>query len=359
MRIVVLHGSNDAYGASRVLSQDVNVLSALGHEVSVCLPTDGPLTSAIEAAGGSVTVTRLIALRKVSSPLELRMPINLPRACANADVVVLWTLALAAYLPALRIRRRPTICSVHELILGPAGSALAAGTRLLCRTLIANSHATSAWLTAGRGGADVAYPVAPPYDPLPLQASPIGAVRLLLAGRMNGQKGHREAILATEVARQRGVAADLTLVGGPFPGQEKHATEIAAMARDRPWVHIAGEVPEIRAFLAAADVVLIPTIRPEPFGLVALEAWAAGRRVIASDGGGLAEVTKLVEGLPVVMGSVDSLASCIIRVANHPKARTQPGPGVPAATACSVAARRETWLRALVEARHGHAGGAR
>ena len=42
--------------------------------------------------------------------------------------------------------------------------------------------------------------------------------------------------------------------------------------------------------LAAADVVLMPSDRPEPFGLVAIEAFARGRPVIASAAGGLVDI---------------------------------------------------------------------
>ena len=51
--------------------------------------------------------------------------------------------------------------------------------------------------------------------------------------------------------------------------------------------------------LNASDLVVVPS-RNEPFGLVLLEAWAAGKPVVASDVGGLAEnIQDMADGLKV------------------------------------------------------------
>ena len=62
-----------------------------------------------------------------------------------------------------------------------------------------------------------------------------------------------------------------------------------------------------------ASVIVVPSILPEPFGLVAIEAMAAGRSVIAANHGGLSEiVVDRVTGTLVVPGSVESLAAAIV-----------------------------------------------
>jgi glycosyltransferase involved in cell wall biosynthesis len=55
-------------------------------------------------------------------------------------------------------------------------------------------------------------------------------------------------------------------------------------------VEIVGEVEDTHPWLEAADVVLVPSDDPEPFGLVAIEAFARARPVVGSSGGGLAEI---------------------------------------------------------------------
>jgi glycosyltransferase involved in cell wall biosynthesis len=52
-------------------------------------------------------------------------------------------------------------------------------------------------------------------------------------------------------------------------------------------VSIIGEVTDPSSYFEAADVVVVPSDRPEPFGLVAIEAFARARPVIGSAAGGL------------------------------------------------------------------------
>ena len=71
-------------------------------------------------------------------------------------------------------------------------------------------------------------------------------------------------------------------------------------------------VEDMPAALMLADVVAMPSISPEPFGRVALEAQAMGRPVIAFDHGGAAEsIEPGKTGWLATPGDADSLAACI------------------------------------------------
>jgi glycosyltransferase involved in cell wall biosynthesis len=57
--------------------------------------------------------------------------------------------------------------------------------------------------------------------------------------------------------------------------------------------------PSLIELLNSVDIVCIPS-RNEPFGIVLLEAWAAGRPVVATEVGGLHEnITNFVDGVQV------------------------------------------------------------
>ena len=114
-----------------------------------------------------------------------------------------------------------------------------------------------------------------------------------------------------------------------------------------------GEVDDLAPHLMDADLVLVPTTRPEPFGLIALEAWAAGRRVIAADEGGLAEAARLVGGVMFKARDVDALASAIIHVAESPELLAGPSPEAEASARCTTESREAAWLSVLATlARH-------
>lgn len=72
------------------------------------------------------------------------------------------------------------------------------------------------------------------------------------------------------------------------------------------------EVDDMPAALMVADVVVMPSITPEPFGRVALEAQAMGRPVVAFDHGGAVESIKHGQtGWLAKPGDAESLAACI------------------------------------------------
>jgi glycosyltransferase involved in cell wall biosynthesis len=68
----------------------------------------------------------------------------------------------------------------------------------------------------------------------------------------------------------------------------------------------------------AADVAVFPSLY-EPFGIVALEAMAAGTPVVVAASGGLAEIVEHGEtGIHAYPGSADSLAWAIVHTLEHP-----------------------------------------
>jgi glycosyltransferase involved in cell wall biosynthesis len=131
-------------------------------------------------------------------------------------------------------------------------------------------------------------------------------------GRLVSEKGLWPLLEAFE--RQR-AARSLVLIGeGPL--QEDIAAHLRlSPIRDR--VRLRGYVPpeELREALAGASLVVLPSIWPEPLGLVALEALACGLPVIASDIGGIPEViVHGVNGALVPHGDADELARALDRV---------------------------------------------
>ncbi len=136
-------------------------------------------------------------------------------------------------------------------------------------------------------------------------------------------------------------------MGGSFPGQEHHLAELLATIKDLSWAHYGGEVADTQAFMRNCDVVLAPSTRPESFGLIALEAWAAGRRILASDQGGLLEATTMVEGITVPAGDVSALSKELVRLAREPSLRSAPLAEAPVSKLCTVAARKAAWQAAL------------
>jgi glycosyltransferase involved in cell wall biosynthesis len=77
---------------------------------------------------------------------------------------------------------------------------------------------------------------------------------------------------------------------------------------------------------AAADIAVVPSTEPEAFGLVALEAMAARKPVLAADHGGLPEIVKDgVTGLLVPPNDAVALSAAMRRLIELPALREELG----------------------------------
>jgi glycosyltransferase involved in cell wall biosynthesis len=77
--------------------------------------------------------------------------------------------------------------------------------------------------------------------------------------------------------------------------------------------------PALAQELADASIVAIPSLWPEPFGLVGIEALASGRPVVASSTGGICEwLQDGRNGLAVAPGDVGALARALQELLDDP-----------------------------------------
>ena len=83
---------------------------------------------------------------------------------------------------------------------------------------------------------------------------------------------------------------------------------------------------DVDELLAAADVVVHPSIGPETFGFAIAEAMAAGRPVVVSDMGAQRELVQAGQaGLLVPPDDPDALAGACLRLLAEPKLRARLG----------------------------------
>lgn len=309
MKITIAHGSNDTYGASRVLLQEIDSLLSLGHSVQLLVPNDGPLCEEIATRGANVGITvvpRLLVLRRSNIKDALRVP-RLPAEMTSADVVVLWTLGMAGYIPLLRLSRKKFYVSVHELL---EDSRAGMVFRILLQgsfPITACSFAAARWLRS-LGVRDnritVTYPVlgvtrtSHAGDPSGTQDES-DSFTVAVYGRVNGSKGHLEVAQAFQEPAMSDPTWRLILAGAPFPGQEDALDDVMKVANADPRITYVGEVSSLHDLSSKVDMVAVFPTKPESFGLVPVEAWAHGIRSIGYADGGAAEVLPLVGGIVI------------------------------------------------------------
>jgi glycosyltransferase involved in cell wall biosynthesis len=157
-------------------------------------------------------------------------------------------------------------------------------------------------------------PPEPAADPDPPADRPMTG-ELLVMARLAGSKGVRHAVAALgPAARRLGRPLRLTVTGdGPDRGRlEALARRLGADVRFAGWVS-----PDERdRLIRAADLLVVPSTWPEPFGLVGLEAGCAGVPAVAFAVGGVTDwLTPGVSGelAPADPPTADGLADSIVR----------------------------------------------
>jgi hypothetical protein len=331
--ILFVHQGYELYGSDRTLVQSVQAAAMRWphSRITVLLPNDGVLRSVLQSMVEDVRIVDLAILRKSNlTRLKFRDAAGLLKKISEArrmmqtyDLTYINTAVVMDYILAACLLRRPRMVHVHEIPSGLAAVFFSTILTLSRSFVLFNSHATrrSFWLPPWQQNAVVWNGVAAPAESGPELAH--AKLNLLLIGRFNSWKG--QAILLEAIAQLPADVRDrvsVRLVGSVFGDQDHFADKVVRMIRDEGL----SEVVEIFPFTADpshhylwSDAVAVPSTKPEPFGLVAIEAMAAGRSVIAANHGGISEiVVSGVTGTFVVPGSVASLAAAIMAYVKDP-----------------------------------------
>lgn len=145
---------------------------------------------------------------------------------------------------------------------------------------------------------------------------------VLLAARMTGWKGQRVLIQAAEKLCREGLEGTVFILAGDEQGKSGYLRELddlIAKAGLDGIVRRVGHCDDMPAAFMAASVVVMPSIEPETFGRVAVEAQAIGTPVVVSDLGAAAETVQAPPEVPseqrtgwrVPPGDADALAAGI------------------------------------------------
>ncbi len=131
----------------------------------------------------------------------------------------------------------------------------------------------------------------PPPHPASLQLPGPGP-HLLYAGRLSPEKGVDLLLDAWPAVRHRWPDARLWVLGR-WGGSRRYRHRVETGLQQRGVLYL-GHQPDIRAWLQATDVVIVPS-RREAWGMTAFEALCAGTPLAAARIGGLPEVCRGAE----------------------------------------------------------------
>ena len=356
LSVLVVHSSAELYGSDKSLL-DFARLRPAHMALTVVLPEDGPLAPALRACDAEVVVGEVCKLqRAMVSPIGLwrfllaaaRSVRFMRRLHRQRRFQLVYSNTVACLGGALfaRLFGLPHVWHVRELVAGsPAASLLFRKlVRWLSQRAICNSNETLAWIADGGqaraarylavwNGVDVATQVVDREAARRCLGAAPSEVLFVLVGRINAWKGQQLLVRAFAALVRQGGAGQagvrLAIVGSAFAGQghweqQLQAAVAASGCADQIAVH--PFCNDVDAVWAAADVVVVPSTDPEPFGRVAVEAMAFARPVIAAAHGGLVEIVQQgVTGLLVPPRDAPALTNAMATLAADPALRAAMG----------------------------------
>lgn len=354
--ILFVHHASELYGSDKMLFFIATGIDKSRFRPIVGLPDEGPLRTELQKKGIETFILPPAKIsRSVLTPIGLlRYPFQILSAIwtfnrklqgRRIEIVHSNTLAVLSGAIWAWLRGIPHIWHVHEIIEHPAvarkGFPLLVS--LLADRVAAISYAVGDFLSNGHPYLQKITTVIwnglpegkPPSDSsLNEFRKQIGAgndeVVVALVGRINRWKGQILFIEAAELLADRQFSNVIfVMVGGPPPGQDHFREKLQARINASPIknrLKLLGFLENIRVVWDACDIGVVPSTEPEPFGIVALEAMAAAKPVIAADHGGLSEIVKHAQtGLLFQPNSAEDLANKLSTLISDEAKRQQYG----------------------------------
>jgi glycosyltransferase involved in cell wall biosynthesis len=366
VRVLHVHSGNLWGGVETVLvamAAERSRCARLQPEYALCF--DGALRRRLAATGVAQHDLGEVRWRSPLRVLAARRRLEVLLSARAYDAVVthsMWAHSLFA--PVVRHATPLLVYWGHDYLDGKHWLHRWAG-RTPPDLVIANSRFTAGGVTRVFAGA----PVRVVHSPLSLPAS-TGSVRteairtefgtsadatvIVQVSRLEPLKGHD--VLLSALGELRDLPWRCWMVGGAQrPAEREYLDALVRRCSqlgiaDR--VQFVGQREDVQDILRAADVFCQPNASPDAFGLVFVEALAAGLPVVTSACGGALEVVDQACGRLVPAQDAAALASALRRLLERPGLRRQLGGHGPgrASSLCDPTRQLEALASALTAA---------
>jgi glycosyltransferase involved in cell wall biosynthesis len=335
--ILYINGTAELGGTDTDLFATVQALDKTRFTPIVLLPHRGPFDEAYAAMGVEVLHAPLPVINRAAHPAQLvaraaRSVRGIYRLIHERGIDLVYTNSLLVLSGgiAARLAGRPTLWHSGEFLDRPrlVGEALYWITASLATRIIVSSAAVRqrfpAWsrhkVEVVHNGIDLSR-FRPDLDGkgvrdrlgIPASVPVVGFV-----GRFIPWKGVDHFVRIAARVRDEVPDAHFLIVGSRLAGYGEYAESVRVLidelglASRTTVLEDRLDVPEL---LAAMDVFVHCSLRPEPFGIVLVEAMAAAKPVVAVNAGGVPEIITGPEvGELVPIGDADASARAVIRL---------------------------------------------
>lgn len=337
-KILFLHSSSELYGSDKSLLNLINKLDRTKYDIYVMLPTQGELVEKLEDTKNCTVIIKSIAiLRRKNLTIkgiyqyirDFFSSINyLKKFIEENEIDIVYTNTSVVFPGGIAAKslNRKSVWHVREIISNKYENMVV--KKIVNRyadIIIGNSKATLDAIILDKKKGRVIYNVVDIENDFLETKKETQGITIGMAGRINRWKGQNFFIDAALQVLKEFPEVTFLIAGDVFKGEEHLKREIEKKISDSAYsdkIKLLGLVSNMESFYRRLDVFVLPSIKPEPFGLVILEAMGRKVPVIATNFGGPAEIIQNeVTGILVEPENVLELTNAIKKLINDPEKR--------------------------------------
>ena len=310
-RILLLHSSNDMYGASRIVLQVIDILIQAKYDVHVILPYNGVLNKIITDKGASCSTYNLGVFRKkylnlkglCNRFLKIKKAKNyISDYIDKYDIDLLYTSTSVIICGGLAAKKKGilSMSHIHEIPTGNKLYEIFIGlfVRYFSIKVIAvSSSVEKHWqpylkknqLEKVYNG--IVFPISDAPENIKRKISP--NVTVTSIARLIPYKGHKYFIEVAKELFKLNNRYQFLIVGNTFPGYEPYEQELKTLVVKNDLhqnIHFLGYRTDVESILAESDLFFHPSIAPDPLPTVLFEAIKMKVPLAATDLGGAVEI---------------------------------------------------------------------
>ena len=317
--IVFLHSSSELYGSDRSLLNLVKNLDKDKFNITVILPEDGPLVDKINSFDNvEVIINELAVLRRKNLSLSgmSKYFIELIRSIKfinnlikekSIDIVYTNTSVIFVGGISAKICKVKSVWHIREIIKSKYERFIVSKiVNIFSDYIIANSKATAEAISKNKDKVKVVYNAIDIEKNSGLEdidevykevAATIvrsnNKIKIGMAGRINRWKGQKLFVDMAKLVSEENDNVEFLIAGDVYKGEDYILDNLKGYILEsgvKDKIGLLGQVDNMSNFYKKLDIFVLPSIQPEPFGLVVIEAMNNKLPVVATNHGGPVEI---------------------------------------------------------------------
>ena len=351
MRIIILHNTSDLYGASRILLFTAEALQTNGHQCIIVLSEEGLLTEELKKINIEFKIIRLGILRRKYFNVKgiiNRIIVNknawiqLKRLIKEEKPDVIYSNTTGVLIGALVAKSSNVkhFWHLHEIIIKPKLFTIFMGwlvNRYSDKVIVVSDAVKQHWVKYIDEKKLFRIYNGIKTDHFEISKSTLRQelgiaeheIIVTMIGRINHWKGQGYFLKIASLICQKNKNVKFIMVGDSYQGNEHLVKEleqtIMTLNLESKVVNLGYRI-DINHILLSTDIFISPSILPDPFPTVILEAMASAKPIAATQHGGAKEmVLDGVTGFHIPINSADKAAEIITKMINDKELRDQFG----------------------------------